>query len=193
RTPQYTASPACSPTWPPSAPTRSNPPTTCPHSPCPPAPLHYSGEPSNSSTSPTATAWRSQYNRPTTAQNPSSTPQPVTTPGELRARRRSALHRRDGRREQVPRPLRVDRRYGRIRQHQRVGRDDHQEGAEAGDVVVELAGAWLTVDGRLQHSMGAHRMDAVDLRRLDDLDETAHPRPGERDLLAVLRGVGARH
>src|SRR6185437_11598152 len=81
RTPQYTASPACSPTWPPSAPTRSNPPTTCPHSPCPPAPLHYSGEPSNSSTCPTATAWRSQYNSPTTAQNPSSTPQPVTTPG----------------------------------------------------------------------------------------------------------------
>jgi hypothetical protein len=33
RTPQYTASPACSPIWPPCAPTRFNPPTTCPRSP----------------------------------------------------------------------------------------------------------------------------------------------------------------
>ena len=30
---RYTASPACSPTWPPSAPTTSSPPTTCRHSP----------------------------------------------------------------------------------------------------------------------------------------------------------------
>ncbi|EUA73237.1 putative transposase [Mycobacterium xenopi 4042] len=33
-----TASPACSPTWPPSAPTTSNPPTTCQRSPRPPPP-----------------------------------------------------------------------------------------------------------------------------------------------------------
>jgi hypothetical protein len=37
-TPQCAASPACSPIWPPSAPTRSNPPTICPHSPRSPPP-----------------------------------------------------------------------------------------------------------------------------------------------------------
>ncbi|EUA50115.1 putative transposase [Mycobacterium xenopi 3993] len=55
-TTRCTASPACSPTWPPSAPTRFNPPTTCRHSPKSPTPPHCNGEPSNCSTSPTATA-----------------------------------------------------------------------------------------------------------------------------------------
>ena len=55
-----TASPACSPTWPPSAPTRSNPPTTRQHSPSSPAPPRCSAKPSNSSASHTATATRSQ-------------------------------------------------------------------------------------------------------------------------------------
>jgi hypothetical protein len=52
--------PAGSPTWPPSAPTRSSPPATCRHSPRSPAPPHCNGEPSNSSTSLTACATRRQ-------------------------------------------------------------------------------------------------------------------------------------
>src|SRR6266404_6176939 len=81
RTPRCTASPACSPTWPPSAPTRFNPTTTCRRSPSPPAPPPYNEQPSNCSVCHTATAWRSQDNHPATPQNPRSTPQPVNTTG----------------------------------------------------------------------------------------------------------------
>src|SRR5262245_54791799 len=45
-------------------------------SPCPPAPPHYSGGPSNSSTCPTATAWRSQCNHPTQRKTPAQRPNP---------------------------------------------------------------------------------------------------------------------
>ena len=44
------------------------------------------------------------------------------------------------------------------------------------DVVVELAGAGLSVDRRLHDPVCAQRVDAVDLRRLDDLDEPAQRR-----------------
>ena len=71
--------------------------------------------------------------------------------------------------------------------HQRVGGDDHQEGAEAGDVVVELAGAGFPATVVCMHPVGTQSVHAVDLRCLDDLDEPAHRRPGEADLLAVRR------
>jgi hypothetical protein len=64
--PRYTALPPCSPTWPPSAPTRFSPPTTCRHSPRSPTPHHCNVKPSNSSTSPTAWATRRQQATPPT-------------------------------------------------------------------------------------------------------------------------------
>ena len=60
-TTRCTASPACSPTWPPSAPTTSNPPTTYPHSPSSPAPPRYNTAPSTYWPFPTATATRRQH------------------------------------------------------------------------------------------------------------------------------------
>src|SRR4029077_1099862 len=69
-TPRCTASPACSPIWPPSAPTRFSPPKTCRHSPRSPAPPHCNGEPSNSSTSHPAWATRRQQPTPPTPKSP---------------------------------------------------------------------------------------------------------------------------
>src|ERR1700675_529225 len=84
-TPRCTASPACSPTWPPSAPTRSSPPTTRQHSPSSPPPPHYSTVPSNYSASPTASATGSHVDntKPQVAAHPSP------HQGELRTRSES--------------------------------------------------------------------------------------------------------
>ena len=46
-----------------------------------------------------------------------------------------------------------------------------------GDVVVQLAGPGPVGRGRLQDAVGPDRLRAVDLRRIDDLDEAAHPGP----------------
>src|SRR6476659_10881114 len=82
-TPRRTASPACSPTWPPSAPTRSNPPTTCQHSPRSPPPPHYNGAPSNYSPSPTASATCSQTHTPKDHKTPGQHPNPSTQQGNF--------------------------------------------------------------------------------------------------------------
>src|SRR6516225_2216686 len=85
-TTRCTASPACSPTWPPSAPTTFSPPVTCQHSPSSPPQPHCSGGPSNYSASPTATVSCSQYTQPARPQNRWSQPNTPRREGELRAK-----------------------------------------------------------------------------------------------------------
>src|ERR1700745_4079368 len=98
-TTRCTASPACSPTWPPSAPTTSSPPRNCRHSPKSPTPPHYSDKPSNYSASPTATDSRSQYTNTKPQLNPLNRP----NQGELRPNRHGEeSHRRLGRKRDYP-------------------------------------------------------------------------------------------
>ena len=76
-------------------------------------------------------------------------------PAARRALRPQALDRGDARAEQVAGALGVDRGHRLVRHHERVGGDDHHERAEAGDVVVKLAGARLSVDRRLHDPVSA--------------------------------------
>src|SRR5271166_6092236 len=73
-TTRCTVSPACWQIWPPSAPTTSNPPTRCQRSPNSPPPPRCNGEPTNSSTSLTASVTCRQYTPQPDHKTPGHTP-----------------------------------------------------------------------------------------------------------------------